>query len=225
MSTLFHNFAAVLAGDPAIIQGWDFANAEDITEFTATAIASGTAAYVAEAGGILRLSGVATTDNTGYQIQVENPPVRAVANGYATEVARVRISTLDVEWLHGLAGLDTSLIASAPDDGIYLHKVEDVATVNLIVRSGGVERYNKSLGLVAVANVWQTFGVQARFEKDPTKARLQVFLNGNPLFDDPPLVDGIPSNALTPSFAMQSGSATGTQTADVDYLCLSAKRV
>lgn len=203
-------------GMPPVDQSWEFATAEDVTEFTATAITSGTNTFTAADGGTTILSGVATTDNTGYQIQHEGSPLDLAANNVASCRSRAKISTLDVEWIMGWAILDASLMASAPTDGIYLHKAEDTGVVTLrVIRDSS--SVTKTIGVAAVASSYEVWGLQVRAGSTPRTCWIQVYRNG--IVAHEAEYTAVPDDEiLALSLAMQSGSATGTQTMTLDYL-------
>lgn len=223
MGAVIASVGALLSGRAQVGQFWDFCDDTDLTSFTGTAISSGTAAALAVIGGATRFSGAATTDNSGYQIQAENPAYSPVANGVMTICARIKASALAAEWIMGFAALDTTLVASAPTDGIYLHKVEDTGEVFLrVVRDSSV--VSQSLGVIALASTWQTWVIQVRSRNTGRRAVIQVYLDGNEVGSPISFADVPDDEVLTPSFGMLSGSATGTQTVDVDYLFAAADR-
>jgi hypothetical protein len=207
----------VLRGEARVSRFWEFTNAlYGETNLPVNLISSGTVTALAGNGGGLTISGNATTDNSGAQVQYGTASITPVDNGVLQYTVRIQASSLGAEWLTGLTSVDTSLVASAPTDGIYLHKLEDVGTVNIVVVRDGTA-VTQSAGSLALASTWQTFTFQVRSESSSRNATVVVYLDGIRKFSY--RFTNIPDDAyLTEGVAAQSGSDVGTQTVSVDYI-------
>lgn len=207
-------------GLPAVDQCFDFVSGNDIlsTALVGTAVSSGTITHVAGvANGVVRLSGVATTANTGYELQETKATIDLEANAVHSFACRFKVSSdTDPILLAGFAVADTSLIASAPSDGIYLSKATAVDDVYIVVRTGSSTIYNRLVDadLDTSYHVW---GIQVECHATPSNALITVYKDGK-IVDQFEAV-GIPDTALMAmSLAMQAGNTTGTQTLDLDYI-------
>jgi hypothetical protein len=208
--------------------GFDFLVADDIAAWTKTDITGGTcAAKVGVVNGQIEFSGAATTDNTGAQLQNPYSPIKLEANGWCSMRFRFYKSQLASEFLFGLCILDTSLVASAPTDGVYLHIAEDTGIVSLkVIRDSTA--VTKVLGVTAGFAEWENWGINIRCGADPLNAQIDVWKDGVKVWsseaEDYTFEDFPYDQVLTPSMAFQSGSDVGTQTRLVDYAQFRYKR-
>lgn len=194
-------------------------------KFTGTAISSGTLATNAANGGWAKLSGAATTDNSGYQIQALGAHVCTSSKPIVFKT-RVQVSestssnsATESDIFLGLFPIDTSIEASLPDNGIYFVKADGGTTVQCIVRAAaanGLARSIASSAFTLVAGTNYRFGIA-------------VFPNGTDSSVEFTIDDVVVARAtgltlpastvyLTPSVVWQTGDNTGTKWIDVDYL-------
>lgn len=215
-------FKDSLRKSPVIIEGfWEFMNnpVGSGLDFTGTAIAAGTFAISATlAGGRAVLSGAATTDDSGYQIQQTAFPTRLRAKGIVTNSILIKPSAAAAPWFFGSAVSDISLIASAPSSCIGLNKDKTTSVVNLLIRTGGTQVLNQSLGAIAnAADEEAVWTLRTELENNPAEGRVIVAKNAIEVYRSDLLTNLPITVALGLSFAFQSGSATGTQTCEVDW--------
>lgn len=229
MSATLNLYKRFFIAEAVIGLSHDFLEAADLSTYTKTQIAAGDASIQVSANGILRCTGAATTDNSGVQLQLASAPIKLRKGSVVCFGIRQSLSSTLVEWHAGLSVIDASLIASAPSDGVYLYSPENSTEVRLIVRHGSIS-YTHSLGNIDAADGMHRWGFEIRCDNvDGKIASILVYRDG----DLKHIADGISSDIfldmpndvnLTPSFAMQSGSAVGTQYVDVDYMKFTATR-
>lgn len=201
--------------------GQDFILSTDATALTITAINSGTGAAGTLKNGNIRFSGAATTDNSGANVQLVLAKwTPSLAEGsYGVIEGGVILNDVIAEMAFGLAVVDTSIIASAPSDGFYIQKAATATgAYSLVVRGGSATLLNKTLPIPNGDLVLRRFGVEVVYDDfDITKATVTAYYNGNQVWSQ--VVTGLPSSAptLVPTCELHSGSAVGTQTADLDF--------
>jgi hypothetical protein len=201
--------------------GQDFVLSTDATALTITAINSGTGAAGTLKNGNIRFSGAATTDNSGANAQLVLAKwVPSLAEGtYGAIEGGIILNDVIAEMAFGFAVVDTSIIASAPTDGFYIQKAATATgTYSLVVRGGSATLLSKVLPIPLGDLVLRRFGVEVIYDDfDITKATVNAYYNGNQVWSQ--VVTGLPSSAptLVPTCELHSGSAVGTQTADLDY--------
>lgn len=215
------------AAVPPIFVFSDFTRQDDAADggpFDFTAVASGTIAIQATLGGYARLSGVATTDATGGQIQGPGIHANTVgkniifkAKATLNESTSTNVATESQQYV-GLFPVDTTIDASLPTDGIYFVKADGGTTIQCVTRVGSS---NTTTSVTA-----------ATFTQDKSAHRfgISVFPLGDSLSTVEFNVDGVtvarhvnvslPASTviLAPAYAFRAGDATGTKWADVDYL-------
>lgn len=193
----------------------------DLGAFDFTAIASGTIATSAANGGIARLSGVATTDATGAQLQAQGCHV--VTDGkFLSFKARCQINeststngATESQLYLGLFPVDTSIDASLPADGIYFDKIDGATAIRCIVRVASSNVFVTTITNVADKSM-HTYGIG--ITPVGTVCSVEFTIDGVRVAR----VDGVafPASSiiLTPSVAFRAGDATGTKFLDVDYM-------
>lgn len=205
---------------------FDFVSDEDLNWFVGTAISSGTAAVLdtnlAGNAGVLRLANATTTDDSGYQIQVDAETVQLDGGGDVRAVARVAISDADQsDFLFGFAIADTTLVGSAPSDGVYISKSDGSAIGSLVVRSGSSTVVSEALDLTFVDSTYVDLALQIH-SHDGASGVVEVYADGQLLISNSTTT--LPtSEALALSVAWQSGQAAA-MTCDVDFLGFSIER-
>lgn len=185
---------------------------------------NGTIAIQATGGGFARISGVATTDATGGQIQGPGAFTNVVGKNIVFKCKAVlndststNVATESQQYI-GLFPVDTSIDASLPTDGIYFVKADGGTTVQCITRVGS----SNTTTSVAAATFTQ--------DKSSHRFGITVFPAGDLLSTVEFSIDGVTvarhvnvslpavTVILAPAYAFRSGDATGTKWADVDYI-------
>lgn len=205
----------------------DFCNAGQASAFTATLASSGTATIIdTEVGGVLRLSGAATTDDSGVNHQDTNAAFGLVLGKEILYQTRVRFgesTSTDMpaqcDFAAGLAVLDTTILASAPAAGFYFRKDDGDALLDCVVRAGSAE-VGLSLGAFTVEkDVW--YDLEIRISPDPStsgKGTVTFYVNGSQVASIS--LSSLPmagTSMLAPFNAFLSGNNLGTKYVDVDY--------
>lgn len=199
----------------------DFILSTDATSLTITAVAGGTGAAGTLKNGNIRFSGAATTDNSGANAQLVLAKwVPSLSEGtYGAIEGGIILNDVIAEMAFGLAVVDTAIIASAPTDGFYIQKAAGATgAYSLVVRGGSATLLSKTLPIPNGDLLLRRFGVEVVYDDfDITKATVNAYYNGSQVWSQ--VVTGLPSSAptLVPTCELHSGSAVGTQTADLDY--------
>lgn len=215
----------------------DFDNEQDIDAFTGTALSSGTGAVTVDRKfGVYRMSGAATTDNSGFQIQGDMETF-ALAIGKRT-LFETQLQCSDMtesEILAGLCITDTTLIDAggtfaAADlthsDGVGFYKPDGQTTwyVYIMRDSVIVASSGPFTGVANDTNI--RLGLEVRMDANTAgKGKALFYINGQ-------LVAGLDSSTmpyeseeiLTPSVAFNTGDNLGTKTCDVDYVRAAQER-
>lgn len=207
----------------------DFLSDLNTTAWSGTAASSGTGAVSDSVpDGVLRLSGAATTDDSGYQIQQSSEVIAFQAGFRYHFQARVRLgntsSTGDTvtqsDFLFGVAVTDTSLIASKPTDGVYFLKDDGAATISCIVRRDSSDVASAAAVATLVEATWYDLAI----EVVPSKASGAVATVN--FYIDRALVASLSTTTLpyeaeeyhALSVAFFSGDNSGTRWCDIDYI-------
>jgi hypothetical protein len=150
------------------------------------------------AGGVLGLVG-ATHAGAGIECQNIVANFLPAANKDIFFEARMKLSTANVpNWFLGLAALDTSIIASVPDNVIMFTGVNGDAHIRLQVRAAGTGAAAVT-GTDLVDNTWMRLGLWIQSTK------VIPYLNG---VAGTAVTTNIPSAALSLSFGMNNGDTT-----------------
>ncbi|NDG19488.1 MAG: hypothetical protein EB117_14615 [Betaproteobacteria bacterium] len=208
----------------------DFLTDEDLTEFVFSAIASGTWSVLDTVQhGVARITALATTDDCGGEAQLDAGNF-ALATGKTTRfITRLRLSettstnvAVESDFLAGLATVDTSLIASAPTDGIYFQKNDGAATVNCVIRAGGAQVGLSSGAFTLVAGTYYWLAIEIAMDSVANKGTVTFYVNGASVAT---LTNSsLPSGIMTPSVAFQTGDNTGTKFLDLDSIAADQQR-
>lgn len=210
--------------NPAIAFGFDFISASEVSYFTATAVSTGTAAVNAADGGNLRISGAATTDDSGSNLQLPNCTLNPTTGSEYHMDGTITLSNVAMPFLFGFAITDTSLLASAPSDGVYLQKAKAGTALEVVVRRDSSEVKATVPGVTLAASTKYRLGLRVQFDNaNPLTAIVTVTVNGDVLYNST-FANAPHDEILVPSIAINSGSATGTQTADIDWVRFSGTR-
>jgi hypothetical protein len=228
----FENFPT--GSPPAFLWTKDFTSDEDLTEGVATLIASGTAVVTdTVVGGAMRLSGAATTDDSGAEFQ-EDAAAFALSLGarirFEARVMFDETTSTDVEtqsdFFVGFGALDTSIIASAPTNGLYFRKDDGDANIDVIIRTAGTDALVATPVATIVSDTWYRFGIDVQVDSTTSgKGTVTFYINGTSVGSHT-FVSGLPATTtlMAPFVAFQSGNATGTKWVDVDYINMEQTR-
>ena len=198
---------------------YDFTTDEELNDFVGTAITSGTAAVtdsnsaIAGTNGVLLLSGAATTDDSGYNLTGDSEWIRIANSKSYWFQTRVTLSdATESDLLAGVAITDTSLIASAPSDGIYFLKSDEATTLAIVVRAASATVASVNIGTMTTSATdlaWRLIVDSAGV------GNLTAWQDGTQLTST--RVTTLPTaEAMTLALAFQSGTATGTISCGVD---------
>jgi hypothetical protein len=198
----------------------DFNSDEELAEFTVTSIAGGSASVVDTIpNGVLRIAGAATTDNSGAEVQRDAATVAFEVSQTYRMLGRFNLSdSTQCDFYTGLCTLDTSIIASLPTDGILLQKLDDVATLDVLVRKAGTTQVTLSAVATLASATWYEFALQVAMTSTTGTGTVTLWLNDVVVATFSTAF--LPTGMLAEFAAMQSGNATGTKTADVDFIGL-----
>lgn len=202
----------------------DFIRQDDVADGGAadfTAIATGTFATSAANGGWGRLSGAATTDNSGGQLQLLAAHACTTGKTLAMK-ARAQIgeatttnAATDSDLFIGLFPVDTSIEASLPDNGIYFSKPDGGTAIKAIVRVAGANVVEQTLSVTADKDV-HTYGISV--QPNGTDSTVTFSIDGVAVARCSGISLPADTVILTPTIAFQSGDNTGTKYIDVDYV-------
>lgn len=184
-----------------------------------SAIASGTATVSnAIPGGALRISGAATTDNSGRQVQRATETFALVAGKRSGFEVNFRVSDADqVDLKCGVAVTDSTILASDPSDGIWFYLADGSSTAFGSIKRDSAEKGLVQLGAIS-DDTWHT--VRCEITMDASTAGLassvEWFVDGTNVASlrDVAQMPYDGEEILAEFMAMQSGDATGTKTAD-----------
>jgi hypothetical protein len=216
---------------------YDFDNEQDVDAFTGTALNSGTGAVTLDRKfGWYRMSGAATTDNSGYQLQGDMETVAFVAG------KRVRFETLcqttdatQSEILAGLCITDTTLIDAGGtfavadltfSDGVGFYKADgDTGFYCFVIRDSTLVGSAGPFGTLANdTNV--RLGLEVRMDPNTAgKGKVLFYLNGAQVAGiDSTVMPYESEEILAPSVAFNTGDNVGTKTCDWDYVRIAVER-
>jgi hypothetical protein len=194
-----------------------------------TALSSGTTAFSTdEKFGVMVLSGAATTDNSGSQVQGDMETISFNAGKKVRFLARLKLSDgTEDEVYAGLGISDTTFLDGTGTlagglthtDSVGFYKPDGSTDIFFVVRRDSI---NSTIGPFSSRIVAATYAVLAfEVEMDPTVAGRGVaraYIDGvslGSLNSDTFPYDT--EEILTPTLAFVSGNATGTKTCTVDY--------
>ncbi len=202
---------------------FDFMTDEDLNAFTYTQITSGTAAVIdtvdTAANGVLQFSSVGATEDKGAQIAQDAAPFQLRTGKDLCFGCRINTSDADqCDWVVGLSKIDdTSLIASAPTDGIYFEILDGTAAVNLRCRAGSaLLQLDSGIAVPTDATFIRLHWRLSQVNATTHAGYLEAWVNGTLALAGAiaGLPDTIPMGMVA---AFQSGAAALT-TGDLDYI-------
>lgn len=205
-----------------------------------TALAAGTTAFSTdEQFGVVVLSGAATTDNSGSQMQ-RDMEFNALITGKKTRiVGRFKLSeSTQSHFFMGLSITDTTVLDGAdgiagltPSDCVGVFKADGDDLLELVVIRDSVVVVRSSIYNGLANDTYYHFAVEVQMDADTAgKGVVKGFLYAAPFTTTAPTLIGetgpvqgltMPYSAeeiLAPTMAFASGSATGTQTCTIDYI-------
>ena len=203
--------------------------------YSATALNTGTFAQTTDEGlAVAVLSGAATTDNSGVQLQGDMETFSLIAGKRVRALTRWKCSDgTEDEVYFGIGITDTTFIDGAGTlaaglthtDSVGVYKPDGEANLYGVVRRDSVNVI--VTGAVPItATSYNTIGFEVLM--DPTTAGLgyfNFFVNGTQYTGGSSTV--MPYSAeeiLTPTFAFLTGNATGTKTCTVDFMGVMQER-
>lgn len=184
-----------------------------------SAISSGTAAPSNTIpGGALTISGAATTDNSGREVQRATETVALVPGlrtGFEVNF-RVNLDVTNADLKCGIAVTDSSILASDPTDGIWFYLADGSAICYGSIKRDSAEKGLVQLGTLSNAT-WHT--IRCEIDMDPSvagKGSVRWHLDGTNVasLSDVTEMPHKGEETMAEFFAFQSGNATGTHSAD-----------
>lgn len=218
--TLGKTFDNFPAGPARYGYFFDFHSDEDITEGVFAAISSGTNSVLdTGAGGFMRISGAATTDDSGGEWQVDAGSIVLPVSKTVRILSRHTISdATQSDFRMGIATLDTSIIASAPTNAVMVSKTDGAATLDFIVIVGGVTTYSQtSIATIADATAFELAIEVVVSATSGIADSVRVWFNGNSVVNARSISVPVATSLMSGAVAFQSGDASGTKTCDTDY--------
>lgn len=197
----------------------------------ATVINTGTVSVLDSVhGGVARLSGAGTTDNSGANVQGDVEFAALRSNTETKFIARVRFgnsgSTGDTvtqsDFYAGLILQDTD-ITGGVTDGIYFKKADGAATIECVVERDSVESTSGAVATLA-ESTWYELAINVEMGAGGA-GTAHFFINGSKVASVASLTMPYDSEEyLTPSLEFMSGDASGTRYLDVDYIGCAGER-
>lgn len=177
--------------------------------WTRTNTGSGTSVIGDAAGGVLVCTN-ATADNDMLQFQWNCENFAMAAGKPCWFEAKLKVNEkTESDVFVGLMITDTSIVVSAPSDGIWWRKDDGDANLDFVTSASSTATASTAVATIA----------------DDTYVKLGFFFDGASTVYG--YVDGvlkathtanIPTTELTPSFAIQQGEATNAKILSVDYI-------
>jgi len=196
---------------------WRFFTDEELTEFVATAVNSGTSAIADDiVGGGLVLSGAATTDDSGANVQLDAFPVKLAAGKSARFLTTLKLSdATQSDLMVGFGTVDTSIIAGSNDFVGFKKTDGSKALQAYYVRDGGTAE------TLACGDMADDTEVTLAFESTMDSAGggfTAFYVDGVCIGKITHTTTHLGENNNAPAIAFQSGDATGTKTCTVKTL-------
>lgn len=213
---------------------WPLTTNEPVTAsgpWIGTALASGTTAFTDAVGGAVILSGAATTDNSGSQIQHDLGLWAAQASKNMALYVRLKPSVAtDIRFLAGICTTDTTAMDGADGfaaltgvntDVLGFFKPDDVTTAYLVALSAGVVVLQHAIGAVAAATWYE---LEFVFTADETagSGKFQIWVNR--VLVGETRTNSLPTTTLAAILACVSGSASGTISTTIDAFGIAMDR-
>jgi hypothetical protein len=190
----------------------------DDDDFAIDLISSGTVAKTSLDGGAALVSGAATTDNSGANLQnsgcvvnlTAGKPIRCSLTAQLTETTSTNGATESDIWF-GLFIVDASIIASAPNDtSFYFRKDEGDTNIDCVTKVGTATAV-ATLAVATMDSSKHTYDVVVTPNiGDATSAKVEFLIDGVKVHSES--VTGLTASVdLAWSLAYQTGDNTGTK--------------
>ncbi len=202
-----------------------------------TALNSGTFAQsVDEQFGVAVLSGAATTDNSGAQIQ-RDMEITALVTGKVTEfIVRLKCNEItENEFAAGLSLTDTTMLDGVgtlaagltPTDFVGFYKPDGAADVYFVVRRDSVNVVTFSVTSI-VASTYVVLAFRAEMSATAGTGTFRVAVDGNYVTNSgggyTTVAPYSAEEILTPALAFVTGDNLSTKTMTVDYIGCNMER-
>lgn len=187
---------------------------QQLADWTVTDVASGTGAVSSTVpGGALVLTGAATTDNSGANIQLKSAPLKLAAEEWADFLIKIRMSdVIESDLMVGFGVVDTSVIAGI-SDFVGIRKVDGAALLEgVFIRDGGTPQV---LPLGNMVNDTQLRLGFSSYVSQGGAGRTIFWVNGSAIGQLEHATNHLSENQNTPTIAFQSGDNLGTKTCTV----------
>lgn len=193
-----------------------FLSDEDLARFTVTAVNGGSAAVLDTIPlGALQITGAATTDDAGANLQLDAVNIKLAAGQSVRVRGVVRLNdATESDFLFGIAPVDTSLIAGVTDFVGFV-KADGAATIEAQYwrDSGTVAKIAGTPTKTLVADTDYYFEIVSHVQDAAGAGTSYFYWNGEQLGVINHTVNHLWENQSVISLAFQSGNNTGTKTA------------
>lgn len=213
MKEMINNFPAFPTYNGRFVQ---FADESDEAGFTITAVSSGTADVGDdEAGGVLILSGAATTDNSGASVQGNAAKITLSSTERIRFMTKVRLSdVVESDFFAGFYETDTDPVGGLAN-GIYFTKADGSARIKLVHEKATVAT-ELDTAVDFVANTYVTLSFEAWVEGGV--GIVNCYIDGK-YIGQLTVADPLASTVIMrESVFFQTGDALGTKTCRVKGL-------
>lgn len=211
----------------------DFHSDEELTEFVVTPTGSGAAGITVSDAvyGIAAISGQATTDKTGAQMQYDGESVALVTGKTTLFGTSASLSEVTQSWyLSGLCITDTALRNTSTgaidfSDGVYFAKSDGDASIGCYVIRDSAVINSATAVKTLVADTTYDLEIKVLMSSVAGTGTAYFYVNGAEvarLASSTMPYSG--EEILTSSVHFFSGSATGTMTCLVDYVAAFTER-
>ncbi len=182
--------------------------------YTVTALVAGTLVMKDAVGGVLELTGGASTQ--GIQMQSDGEIYLPAANKDIFFEATVEAEDADdLDWMVGLAKTDTDIFTTDPAALIVFRGLDASANIDFQVRDSGTgATTDTGTDLVNGTQIRLGFWVKGTTSVTP-------YING---VAQTPVTANIPTEELAITFGMQNGATTANQALGVDWYGVSQTR-
>lgn len=196
-----------------------------------TALASGTTAFANDVnGGTCILSGNATSDNSGSQIQLDTESFAVQASKDLAFGCRFQMSeATDNHFFAGLGITDTTFLdgadgtaALANTASLGFFKPDDGATLYLVAGNGASTIVAQTAVLTVAAATWYTAEFVYRGSATAGNGSVDVYINKN--YITTVNITGASTTEMAITLASVSGSATGTISSTFDWVYAASER-
>ena len=212
---------------------YDFIDKADLAAFTQTAVNSGTVAQVSTNNGVVRLSGAATTNNSGMLLIAPAVHWNTAPNTNSTTgvtdkaqfelIGSFKRSSTNPGLIFGLTNVGSDLLGTPPTDGIWLSVAQGATRLKLNYARGS-STVTIDLGFDFDSSS-HTLGLQCQADVLDGAGHIQVFVDGSTVYNSDnqvsaPITTGLPAQATNLALAIQaeSSSNVGTQYIDCDFI-------